>query len=122
MPTRFCRLLIAFALVLAVPAQAVAAAGADLCMAFGHHGEGMQAAHDQDAGAGHHHDEGGKGADGSHDAHCPPCASCCATAAAVATFPSFVLPEQAARWIPAARPVSFSGVSPETLDRPPLAL
>ena len=122
MPRKLPRLLIAFALVLAIPAQAVAAAGGDLCMAFGHHEAGMQVDQDQDAAVGHHHDEGGKGANGSHDAHCPPCASCCATTAAVAAFPFFVLPEQAGSWIPAARSVSFSGVPPERLERPPLAL
>jgi len=121
------RLFVVLAIALAVPVQGVAAVSAGVCMDLGHgagttpeHDHGTSGhAHDSDAAA--HHEDGAGNDGASHNAHCPPCVSCCA-AAAIASFPAVFLPEQAAASVPAALPASFSGVLPERLDRPPLAL
>ena len=123
------RLLVVLVIALTVPVQGVAAVSAGLCMALGDDGAGTAAAHDHgtlahghDSDAAANHD-GGAGKDKSpqNNAHCPPCVSCCA-AAAIASFPAIFLLEQSAASVPAALPASFSGVPPEKLDRPPLAL
>jgi len=114
------RLLIAFVLALTVPLQGIAAVSAGVCMALGHHGEAAPEAHHHADSAAHHHgDESGSEKGG--EAHCPPCVSCCA-AAAIVSFPPFVVDRQPASPVIAAPPAAFSGVAPETLDRPPLAL
>jgi hypothetical protein len=130
MPSRLSRILIALALALAVPIQGAVAATAGLCMALGHHDAGTAASHDHatDHGARHAHgDESGAGhghevSDNSPSgAHCPPCVACCA-AAAISSFPQIFIPESPTASVIAAPGLSFSGVQPERLDRPPLAL
>jgi len=130
MPSRFSRTLIALTLALAVPIQGAAAAAAGLCMALGHHDAGVAASHDHatDHGVRHAHgDETGAGhsheiSDNSLDnAHCPPCVACCA-AAVISSFPGIFVPEPPAASVIAAPGLSFSGIQPERLDRPPLAL
>jgi|SRR6266404_7131557 len=108
------RLLIAFALTLTVPLQGLASVTAGLCTAMGHHEAAMSVGHDQ--GTDHH----------AHDmdasaAHCPPCVACCA-AAAISPFTQVLIPEASVASAITALPLSFSGIQPETLDRPPLAL
>jgi hypothetical protein len=116
MSPRLLRLLLAFALALAVPLQGLAATSAGLCMALGHHDAGVTHSHDADAGAGHHHN-----GDEPSAAHCPPCVACCA-AAAISSSGVIVTAEEHADGVIAAGPPSFSGIQPDTLDRPPLAL
>jgi len=130
MPIRLSRILIALALALAVPIQGAAAAAAGLCMALGHHDAGMAASHDHatDPGARQAHGDD-LGADHGHEipdnapggAHCPPCVACCA-AAAISSFPGVFIPEPLTASVIAAPELSFSGIQPERLDRPPLAL
>jgi len=114
------RLLIAFVLALTVPLQGIAAVSAGVCMALGHHGEAAPGAHHHADSAAHHHG-GESGSERGGEAHCPPCVSCCAAAAIVAF--SFTPPPDPARVCALdALLLSFSGVTPERLDRPPLAL
>ena len=126
------RLLVVLALALTVPIQGVAAVSAGLCMALGHHGGSTQGAdHHHADGADHHHADGAAHQHGESSGtsdkqpdkqtHCPPCVSCCASAAIVSYSP-FVVDRRAASSVAAAPSVAFSGVAPETLDRPPLAL
>jgi hypothetical protein len=119
------RLLITLLLALTIPVQTIAAVAADICSSLGepHH---ATAVHDHAAGqghdgtAGHHHsDEPSDQSTGS--AHCPPCASCC-TATAISSPVAILIPESPAAGQIAVRPLSFSGIQPDGLDRPPLAL
>lgn len=128
MPKSLIRALLVLLVSLVVPIQGVAAAGADLCMALGHH-DGLAAhdhaapvhdGHDADAGAADHHGPAGGG--NSHDAHCPPCVSCCAAAAIATSSPALFVPEKPATSVVAAVLPQYSGVVPDSLDRPPLAL
>src|SRR5712691_871034 len=130
MRSRLSRILVALALALAVPIQGMAAATAGLCMALGHHDAGVAASHDHATGAGAHHAHGDdSGADRGHEvsdnspggAHCPPCVACCA-AAAISSFRGIFIPEPPTASVIAAPGLSFSGIPPERLDRPPLAL
>lgn len=126
MPRNLLRLFIVFAAILAVPIQGAAAASAGLCMALGGSGHAAPAVHghagdphiDDGNAPAHHHEGGGKD---SRDAHCPPCVSCCA-AATIAPFPPVFIPDQPGGWIVASLSAAFSGVAPDQLDRPPLAL
>jgi hypothetical protein len=130
---RLSRILIAATLALAVPIQGAAAATAGLCMALGHHGAGAASSHDHatDHGA-HHHAHGvDSGADHRHahevsdnssdGAHCPPCVACCA-AAAISPFAGVFIPERPGASVTDAPDLFLSGIQPERLDRPPLAL
>src|SRR5882672_699336 len=132
MPPKLSRILIALALALVIPIQGAAAATAGLCMALGHHDSGIAVPHDHatDLGARHAHGDD-SGADHKHDhdisdnsssgAHCPPCVACCA-AAAISLFPQIFIPEPPTASVIAAPELAFSGIHPERLDRPPLAL
>src|SRR5438045_5969583 len=122
------------ALTLAVPLQGFAAVTGGLCMAMGHHGhasgiEHVQAGSSEDAQGleehlhpthsptGHTHSDG----DHSGTAHCAPCVACCAATAITPSTLLFV-PDEPPVSATAAASASFTGVSPDQLDRPPLAL
>ena len=126
MPKSLFRLLVVLALALTVPVQGIAAVGADLCMALGHHGNGVAAHEHGSAGHAHegseaaHHHDAGKGTDKS-GAHCPPCASCCATTA-IASFPDVFIPDRQGYSVVAEHFAFFAGAPLHRLDRPPLAL
>jgi hypothetical protein len=128
-------MLVAFAMALLVPLQGMAAVSAGLCMELSshetvavhehgpdHRGGAHQHGAGTDESAAHHHDDEGAGNEGpAGSAHCPPCVACCA-AAAISSFTPGFIPEAPAPFAIAENPPSFSGVQPETLDRPPLAL
>lgn len=117
MPKRPLRLLIAFALALTAPFQGLAAASAALCEGQAQHGDvAAQDGHDHDAGAPHQH--GKPGGDNRGESHCPPCSA----SAAIAGFSPVFLPEAASARVVDRLPSFVSGVTPERLDRPPLAL
>jgi hypothetical protein len=128
MRIKLVRMLVALAMTLMVPLQGVAGVSAGLCMALGDH-QGTTTAHDHGTAHEHHSDasasgqhEHGMGTENpAGEAHCPPCVACCA-AAAISSFSQVSIPEAAAGCAIAVIPPSFSGVQPETLDRPPLAL
>jgi hypothetical protein len=114
------RLLISVALLLAVPAQGIAAVTGSLCMALGGHGApAVDGAHAEEPhGNGHDHDSSHD--DGSSQSHCGPCVACCASAA-IAGVPGAILPAGIA-----SAPLADSLPAPETLrqrklERPPLA-
>src|SRR5436190_9451231 len=109
------RLLVALALVLAVPVQGLAAATADLCMALGHHDAAVHT-HDGDGGAHQHHGHDSP----ATDKHCAPCIACCA-AAAIALSAPLVIADERADSVVAAGPRALVGIPLDTLDRPPLA-
>ena len=124
MPARLSRLLIVMLLALTVPMQGFAAVAAGVCMALGHHEGAAQEEHQHEPGATGAHGHGDHAtSDGQSTAntHCPPCVSCCA-AAAITSFSPLVLPERPAVPAVSSLPPLFSGVTPENLDRPPLAL
>jgi hypothetical protein len=130
MPLRLSRILIVLTLALAVPIQGVAAVTAGLCMALGHHGSGMVASHDHATDhSGPHANADDSNVDHGHEIsvnssgnpHCPPCVACCA-AAAISSFPQIFIPELPTASVFAAPMLAFSGIQPERLDRPPLAL
>jgi len=132
MPSRLSRFLIALTLAFAVPVQGMAAVSAGLCMALGHHDAGAAASHDHATDHGAHHAHGnGSGPTHKHahevpnnsadGAHCPPCVACCAVAA-ISPFAGIFIPEPPTASVIAAPEPSFSGIQPERLDRPPLAL
>jgi len=115
--SRLARLFIALILAVSVPAQAISAVTAGMCMALGHHDSGHAQPHQHD-GAAHEHESSD-----SHavDSHCAPCAGCCA-AAAISSFASLVNPEPPIASVMSRSTASFTGVQPDLLDRPPLAL
>lgn len=118
------RLLAVAILAVSVPVQGVAAVTAGVCMALGHHDAAMHDGdvHDGDGAPFHKHgDHGSTEGKGSKGAHCPPCVSCCA-AAAITSFSPLALPERPAVKAVFTLPPLFSGTTPESLDRPPLAL
>jgi hypothetical protein len=133
MRVKLLRMLVAFAMALLLPLQGMAAVSAGLCMELGghesvavhehgagHHGAAHQ--HGTDESAADHHDDEGAGNEGpAGNPHCPPCVACCA-AAAISSFTPVFIAQAAAASVIAEIPPSFSGVQPETLDRPPLAL
>jgi hypothetical protein len=141
---RLVRLLLVLAVALAVPLQGFAAVAAGQCMAFGHHEGGMAAAHggvdghasQQSHADGHESPAGGheshhQSQDSHHGAqaqdtdsageHCAPCVACCAAAAISPSFQPLV-PDSGTEFLVDAAGTSFSGIAPESLDRPPLAL
>jgi hypothetical protein len=88
------------------------------------HGHGSVAAdHGHAAGDDRSHaDHGADAGDKSgSDAHCPPCVSCCASAAIASAAPIFLSDASPIAAI-ATPQYTLSGVLPEQLDRPPLAL
>ena len=119
------RLLISLLLALTIPVQTIAAVAADICWSLGeqHHATTVHdhaAGQDHGSAAGHHHgDEPSDQTAGN--AHCPPCAACCTTTAISSSVP-VLLPDGAAAGEIAVRLPSFSGIQPDGLDRPPLAL
>lgn len=117
------RLLISLLLALTIPVQAIAAVAAGMCTALGHHDHGAAAVHDHtshDGSAGHH--DGDAAPDKATDnAHCPPCAACCTTTA-ISSSVLILLSDGPAAGEIAVRLPSFSGIQPDGLDRPPLAL
>jgi hypothetical protein len=127
--SKLARVIVALALVLVVPVQAMSAVMAGMCMAAGHHAVGH--AHAADSDDTHHHDQGApEGAPGHHhdgsdgqgsSAHCPPCGACCAAATISNAVHSFV-PEPPAADAIAAAPYHAEGFEPDGLERPPLAL
>lgn len=140
MQNRLLRWVLFLAVALAVPVQGVAAVAAGQCMAFGHHDGGMAAAHDapnngHEGGPGHqgHGDGDAYGSPGheSHQApqqddgasadHCAPCVACCAAAAISPSFQPLD-PHSGTEFLVEATGTPFSGIAPESLDRPPLAL
>lgn len=119
----FFRLLAVSILAISVPVQGAAAVAAGVCMTFGHHDDEAahdMHAHDRDGASGYEHAANG-GNEGNATPHCPPCVSCCA-AAAITSYPPLALPERPAVQAVSPLPPLFSGVTPENLDRPPLAL
>jgi hypothetical protein len=116
------RLLVSVALLLAVPAQGIAAVTGSLCMALGGHGthaaNDAPHAHDGEAhGSSHDHDSGQGSASPSH---CGPCVACCASAAIAGKL---LVPTPSGI---ASAPLVLSLPAPQTLrqhrlDRPPLA-
>jgi hypothetical protein len=119
------RLLISLVLALTIPVQAIAGVAAGMCTVLGHDDHGAAAPHhhtvanDHD-GAGHH--DGDDASDKTAgNAHCPPCAACCATTAIPSSALSLLAHRPAASEI-AVRLPSFSGIQPDRLERPPLAL
>jgi len=125
MRSRFARLLIAFAMALTVPLQGLAAVSAGLCMTFGHHEASDASGHSHASGAEslaeHSHEPGPGAEDGQNQAHCPPCVACCA-AAAISTSDRVFVPETPVSSVVSAPPPFISGIVPDKLDRPPLAL
>ena len=117
------RVLISLLLALAIPIQAMAGVAAGICTTLGHHEQSLPALHDhashEDSAAHHHGDEPSDQATGN--AHCPPCAACCATTA-ISSSVLILLPDGAAAGEIAVRLPSYSGIQPDGLDRPPLAL
>ena len=116
------RLLVSVALLLAIPAQGIAAVTGSLCMALGGHGapaiEDAQHAHDGEAhGSSHDHDSGDD--DGSSQSHCGPCVACCASAA-IASVLAVPLPSAiASAPLPSSLPAPEAS-RPDRLERPPL--
>lgn len=104
------RFLLMILLVLAVPFQGALAVSAGQCMALDHH----------DAAAGDGHDHGDSHADGDGQDHAQN--SHCAPSVAISAAVQVPVPEARAESAVAALPSSFSGILPQTLDRPPLAL
>jgi hypothetical protein len=127
--SKFTRFVVALALTVAVPVQAMSAVMAGICMASGHHsGAPVQAdAHDnhphdhgdQDAGANLHGHDGGDGQ--VSDSHCPPCVACCASAS-ISSAASTFLPEPPATGQFASSSSFAAGFQPDGVYRPPLAL
>src|SRR5262245_49788303 len=117
------RSVVVLVLALAVPLQGAAAVTAGLCMAMGHgHGSAASAlGHDVDD---HHANPSGAHKHSDPDQskpHCAPCVACCA-AVAIPSAVSLFVPERPAASAIASASASFTGVSPDHLDRPPLAL
>jgi hypothetical protein len=122
MPPRFLRLLLAFALALAIPLQGFAAVSAGICMTLGHHDSPAAHSHDGPADGEHQHQHSHDDAPSPNSAaHCAPCVACCA-AAAISSSAPVVIPDERADPVNVSLPPAFSGIQPETLDRPPLAL
>jgi len=104
------RFLLMTMLVLAVPFQGVLAVSSGQCMALDHHGAASSDSHDH----GDSHSDG-DGHDHAQNSHCAP-------SVAISAAVQVLVPEARAESAVAALPSSFSGVLPQTLDRPPLAL
>ena len=121
MSVKLCRWIVTFVMALLLPLQGLAAVSAGLCMGMG---MGMEqevpSNTDCESQALHHGGCCGHAAEGA----APACASCVACGIAVFMCATDSIPLSAD--LPnAAIPVSpplFSGIAPERLDRPPLAL
>ncbi len=116
MPIKFLRLLVALALVFAIPMQGMASVTAGVCMAIGHHDTGAPASHDH----GHDADHSAPHEDDSAS-HCAPCVACCAAASIAPALQVFV-PQESPPAAFATLPFLPAGFLPEKLDRPPLAV
>lgn len=125
MPGKLLRWFILFAVTLAVPVQGIAAVGAGICMAMGHHVAAAAGAADHDHpepgphGHGASHEQGP--AQPSGEAHCPPCTSCCA-AAVISPAVLLPMPEGPPLGAVASLHPFVPGALPAGLDRPPLPL
>lgn len=116
--------LVLLVVALAVPVQGIAAVGAGICMAMGHHAPALSGAGDHshsedvphDHAAGHEHSS-----EQPSESHCPPCTSCCA-AAVISPAVLHSLPEGAPLGAIASFHPFVPGAPPGTLDRPPLSL
>jgi hypothetical protein len=118
MPVGVLRLVITGLLALVIPIQGIAAVTARLCATLGHHETSTPAVHDH--ADGHAHDAEAP-APAAAGAHCPPCVACCAAAAISASARIFI-PDPPAAAVTSAAPLSFSGIQPDGLDRPPRLL
>lgn len=132
MPKAVLKLLMLLVLAVAVPAQGIAAVTAAFCMAMGHHQGKVAGAAVENTDGGHDHAAmmaGQPQTPGDSPApekqaakhQCPPCVSCCAVGA-IAPEPQVALPDAPPGAAIAALDYAVSGVLPERLDRPPLAL
>ena len=116
------RLLVSVALLLAIPAQGIAAVTGSLCMALGGHsapqiGDAPHA-HDGAAhGSSHDHDTGHD--DGSSQSHCGPCVACCASAAIASVLTVPLASAIASAPLPGSLPAP-EAARPDRLERPPL--
>lgn len=117
---RLARLLLVFALAIAVPAQGLAALGSGLCIAFAHHGvlataapDAEHAAHDAPAGRGKGHDP--------YSVHYTACAAC-GVVAGIAAPIAFSSPSTPRLAIDTAARPAPPGHVPLGVDRPPLDL
>lgn len=126
MPKKLTRLLVAVALVLAVPIQAMAALGAGICMSLGHHDIAAAATHDPADSHGDHaapaaasHEHEADAASGS--AHCGPCVACCA-AATISPTGLVSIPAAPDTGVAVGQMLALVGILQYTLYRPPLAL
>jgi hypothetical protein len=118
------RLLVSVALLLAIPAQGIAAVTGSLCMALGGHGaaETGDAPHAHDGaahGSSHDHDTGHD--DGSPQSHCGPCVACCASAAIASVLTVPLASAIASAPLPSSLPAP-EAARPDRLERPPLAV
>ena len=120
MSPRLLRLLLALSLALAVPVQGLAATTAGLCMALGHHDSIVTHSHDGNAAGDHQHTHDESGQPSGAHAYCAPCVACCA-AAAISSPAPVVAADQRTDQAVAEAPPFFSGIQPDTLERPPLA-
>lgn len=116
------RLMLAVALIAAIPAQGLAAVTAGLCMAFGHHESSAAWGHDyHHADGATDHSHAGDSEESGNPAHCGPCVACCAAASIVSPVSVATLAEpDAAVDLPPGLP--SPALLPHRLDRPPLAL
>jgi hypothetical protein len=115
------RLAIAMLVALVIPVHATAGAVADLCMVLGHHGGGAAAEHDATAHSHQSDGRGGSQVDGHDGGACASCAACCGTAAISGLQVRPI--EPFGSYPPTSKlPSGLSGLLPERLDRPPLAL
>ena len=118
MPKTILRALAVLLLALTVPLQGMAAVTGGVCMALGQHHDAapdQHQAHAHDDGGAKHGDHGGK------KSHCGPCTACCASASITGPL-SFALLS-----LPSDTPYVFlksfsSGIQPDGLFRPPLAV
>ena len=122
MRPRSLRLLLALLMACVLPIQGTAAATAGVCQALGHYGSHGAAPHDHHEHSGAaDHPHGESAGKAPAKAHCPPCETCCATTA-ISSVPEIVTPETANPLVIHTPALTYSGIAPETLDRPPLAL
>jgi len=115
-PMRLLKLLLVWTIVLAIPAQGMAAAALQFC-GPGHHRMQAAVAHAQQAS--HHHDDIGEAAVSDVAASkCSACGSCCTPAALFNEFP--VLPEAVlvSAYQPPAPVAVVTGIT-DGLERPP---
>jgi hypothetical protein len=121
MPRRLFRVLVAVLLGVTVPVQGLTAVEAGLCMAMSEDGQDHThegGSHDHGGAApAHDHGQPPAGNQDSGNAHCPPCAT-----AAIAPTAKIALPDTPPVAAIAAPQSWISGVVPDDLDRPPLAL